>query len=336
MKKFIMLVILGTSAALLLSRAGKEEPEHGADRPPGTGVQEETDRRQTEEKTTEPGIEHRRTLSSTTKATKKSKRDAPEVGGLPDEVLSFILPERNPKESASVLYDKARGLLEKGDLVESRRLLTEVYLTGDKNLRKKSAEAMDKINARLIFDPSYRRGATIHTVRRGETLGGHIGPKYGVNWRMLIRINNISRPEMIRENQEIKVIEGRPRLIINKSDFTLTLFIEDYYVKEYSVGLGRDGRTPTGNFSVDSMLVEADWYPPWGGVVKYGQEGHLIGTRWIGFEDRPDAAGYGIHGTSDPDSIGAMESEGCIRLTNEDVEELYDFLVSGTEVKIFD
>ena len=71
-------------------------------------------------------------------------------------------------------------------------------------------------------------------------------------------------------------------------------------------------------------------------MIRYGEEGHLIGTRWIGFEDRPGAAGYGIHGTGDPNSIGRMLSEGCIRMLNADVEELYDFLVPGTEVKIID
>jgi lipoprotein-anchoring transpeptidase ErfK/SrfK len=43
---------------------------------------------------------------------------------------------------------------------------------------------------------------------------------------------------------------------------------------------------------------------------------------------------YGIHGTIDPNSIGKAESRGCIRLRNQDVEEVYDMLAVGSEVTI--
>ena len=36
--------------------------------------------------------------------------------------------------------------------------------------------------------------------------------------------------------------------------------------------------------------------------------------------------GYGIHGTQEPESIGTASSLGCLRMRNEDVEELYDFI----------
>jgi len=259
---------------------------------------------------------------------------ASERNGYSDEVIAFVLG-RKVSGSSRELYRDARELMEENDLVEARRLLTEAYLSVPRDQRESITELLEDINYKLVFSPDYRQGSSIHTVESGDTLGG-IARKYNVNWRMLQRINEIPSPELIRVNQEIKVIEGRPRILVDKSTFTLTLFFDDYYMKEYPVGLGRDGRTPSGTFTIDSMLREADWYPPDGGVIRYGEEGHLIGTRWIGFEDRSDASGYGIHGTVDPDSIGSMESEGCIRLTNEDVEELYDFLVEGTEVKIVD
>ena len=43
---------------------------------------------------------------------------------------------------------------------------------------------------------------------------------------------------------------------------------------------------------------------------------------------------YAIHGTLDVDSIEANESEGCIRMLKEDVEELFDLVPMGTVVKI--
>ena len=52
-------------------------------------------------------------------------------------------------------------------------------------------------------------------------------------------------------------------------------------------------------------------------------------VRWVDIGDS-----YGIHGTIEPDSIGKNESRGCIRMLNSEVEEVYDFLVIGSEVKV--
>ncbi|MBM3248214.1 MAG: L,D-transpeptidase, partial [Candidatus Omnitrophica bacterium] len=57
-----------------------------------------------------------------------------------------------------------------------------------------------------------------------------------------------------------------------------------------------------------------------------------LGTRWMGF-DIPE---YGIHGTTEPESIGKQATKGCVRMINKDVEELYSILPVGTEVTIID
>jgi lipoprotein-anchoring transpeptidase ErfK/SrfK len=151
---------------------------------------------------------------------------------------------------------------------------------------------------------------------------------------MIQRINGIDRPELIRVGQKLKVLTGPRHVLVDKSDFRLALLIDGDFIKEYPVGLGKNNETPTGRFKIDKMLIEPDWYPPWGGVVKYGEEGHLIGDRWIGLGDQPGVTGYGIHGTSDPDSIGTLCSNGCIRMHNKDVKELYAFVNPGTTVEI--
>ena len=45
-------------------------------------------------------------------------------------------------------------------------------------------------------------------------------------------------------------------------------------------------------------------------------------------------SGYGIHGTAYPDSIGKSESNGCIRMKNEIVEELFSIVPTGVNVTI--
>lgn len=81
-------------------------------------------------------------------------------------------------------------------------------------------------------------------------------------------------------------------------------------------------------------MKEPAWYSPDGGVFPYGHKENILGTRWIGFKDKPDLRGYGIHGTTQPETIGTESSNGCIRMLNSDVEELYDFVTLNTEIVI--
>lgn len=335
MKKIILLVMIAAAVGFLLSKTGRED-EAGTDNTElSTMYTEERDEILSDAQATrgKDSYQGRGDRQSVTQRDENAERKSQRTRGFPAEVAEFILDDSMAGKDIAPIYNSGRDLLDDYQWVESRRKLTKVYLLSSGQKKQDVRELLDDINEKLVFNPRYKDGATIHQVGSGEVLS-NIARQYGVNWRMLTRINNIVRPELIRVNQKIKVLEGQPKVVVDKNSFTLTLFIDDYYVKEYPVGLGRENRTPEGVFTVDSMLIEADWYPPEGGLIRYGEEGHLIGSRWIGFEDKPDASGYGIHGTIDPDSIGSMESEGCIRMLNEDVEELYDFLTIGTEVLI--
>jgi LysM repeat protein len=56
----------------------------------------------------------------------------------------------------------------------------------------------------------------------------------------------------------------------------------------------------------------------------------VFGSRWMGL----DNPGYGIHGTNNPSSIGNAVSNGCIRMYNHNVEELFSKVGIGTRVYI--
>jgi lipoprotein-anchoring transpeptidase ErfK/SrfK len=49
-----------------------------------------------------------------------------------------------------------------------------------------------------------------------------------------------------------------------------------------------------------------------------------------------DLPSYGIHGTTEPQSLGRQATQGCVRMANPDVEELYTIIPIGTEVTIVD
>ena len=94
---------------------------------------------------------------------------------------------------------------------------------------------------------------------------------------------------------------------------------------------GKNNSTPVGVFKITDKLVNPTWYKA-GAVIASGKPENELGSRWLGLT----AEGYGIHGTINPDTLGQQVTAGCVRMKNEDVEELYSTLVPGTEVTIVD
>lgn len=105
-------------------------------------------------------------------------------------------------------------------------------------------------------------------------------------------------------------------LILTESK-QLYVFRDEELYKMYTVAVGRPTKpTPKGVFAVISK-IESPYT-------------EAYGTRWIGLS----APNIGIHGTNDPYSIGTEASSGCIRMGDEDIEELYDLVEIGTKVFI--
>ena len=192
---------------------------------------------------------------------------------------------------------------------------------------------LDEINRELVFNPRCIRGAGVYTVQAGDSLW-QIGKDQGVNWRMIQRVNRLEDPGHIGVGQQLKIFTGKFSTVSYKGDFRLALLYEGVYVKEYPIGIGIDDKTPTGAFTVSEIEEKPTWYKPGGGVIPYGDEGNLLGERWIGFADEPGASGIGIHGTHDESSIGTKCSNGCLRMRNADVIELFDFMTVGSRAEI--
>ncbi|MDF2569550.1 MAG: L,D-transpeptidase catalytic domain [Sporomusa sp.] len=120
-------------------------------------------------------------------------------------------------------------------------------------------------------------------------------------------------------------------VIVNLPSRTIELFSDNNLVKEYPIAIGKPSTpTPLGNYSIVYKEVNPAWYPPdqKGRIVPSGPANPL-GYRWMGIWNN-----YGIHGTNAPWSIGTAVSNGCIRMYEEDVEELYDLVRYGTPVQI--
>lgn len=106
---------------------------------------------------------------------------------------------------------------------------------------------------------------------------------------------------------------------INTSQRILGLRLDSALYQVYPVAVGKPSTpTPPGNWRIRTKMKNP---------------GGALGTRWMGL-DVP-WGNYGIHGTNNPSSIGHAVSNGCVRMYNHDVEEVFDLVDIGTPVRIF-
>ena len=223
--------------------------------------------------------------------------------------------------------------VKEGRKFEARNILSDIFI--NKKIPEKQKvikDTLDKLNEELIFSLAPSADATIYNVQPGDILA-KIAKKFNTNYELIMRINGKSSSKL-NVGEKLKILTGKMKILVDKSDFTLTLIHNDHYVKQYRICIGKDNKTPEGTFEVKNKMKEPAWYSPQGGVFPYGHKENILGTRWIGFKDKPNLVGFGIHGTTLPESIGTASSNGCVRMLNSDVEELYDFVTLDTEIII--
>ncbi|MFG6149183.1 L,D-transpeptidase family protein [Halobacillus sp. B23F22_1] len=161
----------------------------------------------------------------------------------------------------------------------------------------------------------------IHTIKTGETLS-QISRDYRTPLPLLIQANPTIDPDMIYPGQTI-TIPGLPEpdtlpytIDISINNRQLKLLKDGAVVKQYPIAVGRMLHgTPVGDFVI---------------INKAPDPGGPYGTMWMSLSKQY----YGIHGTNDPSSIGKAVSLGCVRMYNEDVEELAQTIPIGTRVSI--
>jgi len=258
-----------------------------------------------------------------------------------------IAPVRDiaPNSEAASLIAEAEALLsEKPErIIEARTKLTEVFrMPLNKKQREYVKEQLRDLSDKWLFSKTIYPDDKLcgsYKVKPGDLLST-IAKKYKVPWEILLGINNISRPEVLRAGDTIKVVNGPFHVRVDRSSFIMDLYLQDKtYVRSFRVGLGKPGRdTPTGLWRVKApgkgKLESPPWPDPDTGKMYYAEDpDYPLGSRWIGLDGLEGNAkgrtGFGIHGTKDPDQIGKADSRGCIRMYNGEVKLIYDLLIEG-------
>lgn len=126
------------------------------------------------------------------------------------------------------------------------------------------------------------------------------------------------------------------RLEIKLSRRRVTVYRGSTPVKSYAIAVGKPGwETPKGTYKVQQMFRNPAWIHPLkkGITIPGGDPENPLGRYWIGFWT--DGKNWiGFHGTPNPGSVGSAASHGCIRMYNKDIEELFQKVSLGTEVKV--
>lgn len=137
---------------------------------------------------------------------------------------------------------------------------------------------------------------------------------------------------------DYRTSEAPGTIVIDTGNTTLYYVLGGGRAIRYGVGVGREGFTWSGTQTVTRKAEWPDWHPPAEMIARQpylprfmaGGPGNPLGARamYLG------SSVYRIHGTNDPSTIGKFVSSGCIRLTNEDVTDLFSRVTVGTKVVV--
>jgi lipoprotein-anchoring transpeptidase ErfK/SrfK len=145
-------------------------------------------------------------------------------------------------------------------------------------------------------------------------------------------------PQFRRQMVPFQTSEPAGTIVIDTAHTYLYLVLGNGQAMRYGVGVGREGFTWAGAERITRMKEWPDWYPPAEMIERQpylprmmaGGETNPLGARALYLGKTM----YRIHGTNQPSTIGKYVSSGCIRLTNEDIEDLYSRVQVGTRVVV--
>lgn len=191
------------------------------------------------------------------------------------------------------------------------------------------------LNESYYFDKRTKEVVIDYQSKNGLIPDGIVGKNTFTKINEDMEINKIVIPKLDLIFIIDSLIPEGNFIVINKDNNTLYHLNNKQLIKRYPVATGKDIKyTPEGKFTVVNKVIN----PYWGGAgiskpIKGGDPRNPLGSRWMGLSIGGGRK-YGIHGNSDKSSIGKYISLGCIRMFNDDVEELFDLISVGTPIWI--
>jgi lipoprotein-anchoring transpeptidase ErfK/SrfK len=145
-------------------------------------------------------------------------------------------------------------------------------------------------------------------------------------------------PNLKKQLVDYSTKEPAGTVVVDTPNTYLYLVLGNGKAIRYGIGVGREGFTWAGTERVSRMSEWPDWHPPSEMIDRQpylprfmaGGPGNPLGARALYLGKTL----YRIHGTNQPSTIGTTVSSGCIRLINEDIEDLYSRVQVGSRVVV--
>ncbi len=241
-----------------------------------------------------------------------------------------FLNKQKPAVSRKGIQNQAQQQETEGNLLEAKSLY-EKLVTNFPNSNQIGGwqQKVWDLNIRVLFSREIVPGSVIYEIKSGDSLG-KISTKFNTTIELL-KVSNGLLNDTIIAGRKLRVWTKPFNIVVDKSQNILFLKVDDEVIKTYIVATGVKNSTPVGTFKIINKLVDPPWFKD-GSEVPSESPDNILGSRWMGFELK----GYGIHGTTKEESLGQQVTEGCVRMRNSDVEELFAIVPSGTEVIIID
>ena len=192
------------------------------------------------------------------------------------------------------------------------------------------------------------------TATKDDTLTD-IARRFNLGYEEIVRANPGVDPWLPGEGRPIVVptqyiLPNAPHegLVINVPQMRLFYYPkrkagEQQVVITHPIGIGKVGwRTPEGVTKVLRKQKDPTWRPPLSIIKEHRENGEEL-ERVIGpGPDNPLGryafylgwSSYMIHGTNKPAGVGLRSSHGCLRLYPEDIEQLFEIMPLGTQVRV--
>lgn len=230
------------------------------------------------------------------------------------------------------LHDKAVKEFRNKDYVKTRNYcwaILEKGLTEGQPLWEETVNMLGKANIEILLTGIVVPEKEIYTIQMGDSLD-KIAKKFNTTIDAVQQSNGLDPASpVIHPNNQFHIYKGDWSILVSKGRYRLYLYDGKKLFKVYNVAIGKQNRTPVGTFEIVEKVRNPDWVYR-GKRYPFGSKENVLGTRWMRMRPTGNTnrllRGYGIHGTWEPDSIGKQASNGCIRMVNTDVEELFKII----------
>lgn len=163
-------------------------------------------------------------------------------------------------------------------------------------------------------------------------------------------------PAVVETTEVVNVVDLEPKtvvftgytartIVVRTSERALYVVISDEEAVRIPVAVGKEGFEWTGEAIIGDKQIDPTWTPPesmierrpelarWAGGMPGGIRENPLGSRALYlYTDEGVDTMYRIHGTNAPEAIGTAASSGCIRMLNDHVEALYQYVRLGDRV----